>query len=325
MSSGMKINYKKNGDQEYTARNYVSALQWYNWGLAKYPTNSALLIAKGNTLYKLGRYDEAFQIFYKVIEQKKKFKIFDNFIQKNTYVYSPDYAGFCDVLHTKHNLKIVCELLPGFIPYFKSQQEAKMRKKEEFARFKQQFTKSSCKNLIGCIDKFFELYSMYDDLSFELFFKFCQSKGFVKDAEQLRDVMVKRQDFLALIERNRTNVAFIDSLTGIEFEHFMAEHFKKHHFLVNISPPTRDKGSDLVITNENTRMVVQTKRTNSSTGIRAVQATFSAMHFHRCDRCVLISTNFFTVDAIKMAKQINVELWDRTRTLHELFSTYDSL
>ncbi len=103
----------------------------------------------------------------------------------------------------------------------------------------------------------------------------------------------------------------VDKLSGIEFEEFLLVHFKNMGYKGNTTPSTNDYGADLILYKDSEKIVVQAKRYSKKVGIEAVQQVIGAREYYKANRCIVITSNFFTPNAINLANSSNVELWDR--------------
>jgi len=72
-----------------------------------------------------------------------------------------------------------------------------------------------------------------------------------------------------------------------------------------------DKGADLVITKDGERTGVQAKRYSGSVGIAAVRQLIDGMKRYQCGRGLVVTSSFFTEQAIECAEAWDVDLWDR--------------
>lgn len=104
---------------------------------------------------------------------------------------------------------------------------------------------------------------------------------------------------------------YIDKLSGEEFEDYLFNLFKNLGYEVESTPASNDYGADLIITKSNEKIVVQAKRYSSPVGISAVQEVIGAKNYYNANKCLVVTNNYFTPNAIELAKCNNVELWDR--------------
>jgi restriction system protein len=116
-----------------------------------------------------------------------------------------------------------------------------------------------------------------------------------------------------------TTMDEIDKMGGIEFEIFLEHVLGKMGYSVFRTPPSNDYGVDLILTGKGEKTVaVQAKRTKGSIGNKVIQMVEGGRSYYKCDSALVITTSRFTRNAVKMAKSINVELWDRDRLDREL-------
>lgn len=107
------------------------------------------------------------------------------------------------------------------------------------------------------------------------------------------------------------NNLYIDTLTGEEFEEYLLNLFKNLGYEGTITPESNDYGADLVISKNNEKTVVQAKRYSDTVGISAVQEVIGAKNYYKANKCLVVTNNYFTPNAIELAQSNSVELWDR--------------
>lgn len=108
------------------------------------------------------------------------------------------------------------------------------------------------------------------------------------------------------------NLNKIDKLTGVEFENYMGEYFKKIGLNnVEVTKASGDFGVDIIFYKKNKKYVCQTKRYNKPVGIKAIQEVVSGRIFYKANCAVAITNSFYTNAAIQLAKECNVILIDR--------------
>ena len=109
----------------------------------------------------------------------------------------------------------------------------------------------------------------------------------------------------------RSNLGKVDKMTGEEFEEYLAAHFDNLGYKVEHIGQTGDYGADLILYRDEISIVVQAKRYQDKVGVKAVQEVISAKEYYGCDDAMVVTNSYFTPNAIQMATQCNVELWDR--------------
>ena len=110
----------------------------------------------------------------------------------------------------------------------------------------------------------------------------------------------------------------VDEMEGVEFEHYLAGHFEKQGFEVEVTQAGHDFGADLIITRDGVKTAVQAKRYSENVSLSAVQEVFAAAAYYDCDTSLVITNSYYTSSAKKLAEKIGVELWDRDM-LMEMF------
>jgi HJR/Mrr/RecB family endonuclease len=109
------------------------------------------------------------------------------------------------------------------------------------------------------------------------------------------------------------NVYALDSLSGREFECFLKWLFEEMGFDVKLTKITADSGVDLVVAKEDQKIAVQAKRyrRNMKVSNSVVLKTHGGKDVYRCAKSIVVTTSYFTKQAIEDADKLNIELWDR--------------
>lgn len=110
----------------------------------------------------------------------------------------------------------------------------------------------------------------------------------------------------------------IDKLNGHEFEKYCGNLLIDLGYSnVNITVSSGDQGIDILASMGSSSYGFQCKNYVSVVGNKAVQEALAGKIFYKVDRVGVITNNYFTTSAQKLAVEGNVELWDRD-TLKEL-------
>jgi len=114
-------------------------------------------------------------------------------------------------------------------------------------------------------------------------------------------------------EEKNFSIYSLDSLSGKEFEQFLKWFFEELGYIVRLTSLTTDSGVDLVIVKNEEKIAVQAKRYKRTNKVpnSVILKTRGGQDIHGCDRSMIVTTSFFTKQAIKEAKQLKIELWDR--------------
>lgn len=119
----------------------------------------------------------------------------------------------------------------------------------------------------------------------------------------------KRREYL------NSGIDVIDRMDGIEFESLLLAHFENIGYKGRVTKASNDYGADLVLKKDGKNIVVQAKRYSSKVGIAAVQQIIAAKAYYKAEKCIVVSNNYFTKQAINLAKSDEVELWDRDKLI----------
>lgn len=104
----------------------------------------------------------------------------------------------------------------------------------------------------------------------------------------------------------------VDSMNGHEFEHYCAyllEWFGYRN--IHVTPGSGDQGVDIVAGRDGSKYAFQCKCYANKIGNKPVQEVFAGKTFYNCDNAVVVTNNYFTDSAVRLAQSTNVELWDR--------------
>lgn len=127
-----------------------------------------------------------------------------------------------------------------------------------------------------------------------------------------KDKKRKKKRFKAKRYYMNGEVIDYDYLDGFDFEEFVADLLKKNGFArVSVTQASSDFGVDIITKLDGEKYVIQCKNYSSPIGNSAVQEVFAGMAYYDADVAVVITNNYFTRNAIKLAEKIGVELWDR--------------
>jgi hypothetical protein len=108
-----------------------------------------------------------------------------------------------------------------------------------------------------------------------------------------------------------TVVDDLGSLTGVEFETYLARVLKEHGLDdIRATAATGDQGADLIARLNGRSIVIQAKRYRGSVGNRAVQEAAGAVGYYQADEAWVITSGTFTASAKALAQANNVKLID---------------
>ena len=103
----------------------------------------------------------------------------------------------------------------------------------------------------------------------------------------------------------------IDSMTGIEFEHYLQKLLIHQGFSVHVTQSSGDLGVDLVASRNGVKIAIQAKRYNTKVSRRAISDAVAGVHHYGCNRAMVITNSYFSPGAITLARSTGCILVDR--------------
>lgn len=128
----------------------------------------------------------------------------------------------------------------------------------------------------------------------------------------------KREQEIRLLSEQklrRSGILEVDEMTGEIFEEFLQSLLKNRGYKVSLTSTTGDYGADLILLTTNKKIAVQAKRYRDKVGIKAVQEIASAKSYYDADECWVITNNYFTEPAVKLAYSNDVILINREQLI----------
>lgn len=125
-------------------------------------------------------------------------------------------------------------------------------------------------------------------------------------AEKLRREKAEQEKRLRALE-----LADIDRMRGIDFEHYVGKLLTYRGFQIEITPGSGDFGVDLVAEREGEKWAIQCKRRKIPVSLKAVQEVVAGRDYHACDEAMVVTNNHFAQSAVALAKSTECELVDR--------------
>lgn len=186
------------------------------------------------------------------------------------------------------------------------------------------------KQLEETIDKYFDtLYIKYNQLIYKNDYgqiiydkwfkevKFFINKVLLKDIpdlifyysiESINDFFNSYFSELLNLKKNKKQEGKISVKTGIDYEYYVEEYFKKLNYNVSRTPKTGDQGADLIVVKNGIKTAVQCKYYSKSVGNKAVQEVIAGKNFYQCDKAMVVSNAVFTKSARQLAYNSDVDL-----------------
>ena len=103
-----------------------------------------------------------------------------------------------------------------------------------------------------------------------------------------------------------------NEMNGYDFEKFTKKILQVNSFVnISVTQSSGDFGVDVIAYKDDVKYAIQCKKYSSKVGIKAVQEVIASKSMNNCHVAVVITNNYFTDSAIKLAKNNNVLLWNR--------------
>jgi hypothetical protein len=122
---------------------------------------------------------------------------------------------------------------------------------------------------------------------------------------RLRQLFTEYHELQKNRVRTRTE---INSLSGTEFESYVARILQRCGWQVSGTPATGDQGADLIASKGNRKVAIQVKRYTSSVGNSAVQEVVGAVRFYGANEGCVITNSSFTPSARSLAQKNDIRL-----------------
>lgn len=131
------------------------------------------------------------------------------------------------------------------------------------------------------------------------------------------DLLRRLPDIIWSYRARKTGISELDTLSGREFEIWLANFFKSMGYSVKLLRGYKDRGADLIVTNhQGHKWAVQAKkRTGSRVGVSAIGEVLRGQNYYECDFAIVITNSDFTRQAWEEAEACNVALWNQQKLI----------
>ena len=103
----------------------------------------------------------------------------------------------------------------------------------------------------------------------------------------------------------------IDLMDGVEFEKLIAKLFRKMGYDAEVTKTSGDQGIDVLATKNGFKYGIQAKCYSAQVGNSAIQEATAGKAYYSFNKVIVVTNNYFTKSAIKLAEANGVILWDR--------------
>lgn len=128
------------------------------------------------------------------------------------------------------------------------------------------------------------------------------------DDKRIVEHWVEFLDMNIEAEERHIYLRFQHSMTGHEYEEYVADIIKTLGWEAKVTSGSGDHGADVIAEHNGTRVAVQCKFYRTAVGNKSVQEAFSAMSFYDCDHACVVTNSTFTPAARKAAAKLGVAL-----------------
>ncbi|MDA1079839.1 MAG: restriction endonuclease [bacterium] len=116
----------------------------------------------------------------------------------------------------------------------------------------------------------------------------------------------------------------IDTMNGFKFEHYVARLLTHQGYSdVRVTKAEGDFGADITVSKDGQKIAIQVKRYSYLVGVEAIYQVLGGRDYYKCDTTMVITNNYFTHQAIELAKRSGTVLINR-KQLAEWIGEYRS-
>nr|WP_242236412.1 restriction endonuclease [Bacillus cereus group sp. BfR-BA-01316] len=112
-------------------------------------------------------------------------------------------------------------------------------------------------------------------------------------------------------ELRQSSINEIDKMDGRQFEEYLSSLYESLGYQTEVTKGSGDFGADLVLKNNNETIIVQAKRYSNKVSLQAVQEIVAAKGYYIANHAWVVTNNYFTEPARKLAAANDVLLIDR--------------
>nr|WP_226545070.1 restriction endonuclease [Bacillus thuringiensis] len=109
----------------------------------------------------------------------------------------------------------------------------------------------------------------------------------------------------------QSSIHIIDQMNGRQFEEYLSSLYQALGYHTEITKESGDFGADLILKNNNETIIVQAKRYSNKVSLQAVQEIVAAKGYYSVNHAWVVTNNYFTDSARKLADANGVLLIDR--------------
>jgi len=117
---------------------------------------------------------------------------------------------------------------------------------------------------------------------------------------------------------SQSDIKDIDKMDGLQFEIYLKVLLKELGYRVKETKSTQDFGADLIALKGNEKISIQAKRYGykNKVGVDAIQQVYSSIPYYKTNKAWVITNNYLTKNAHKLADVCNVIVHDRIKLVN---------
>ncbi|RWS38087.1 restriction endonuclease [Bacillus mycoides] len=112
-------------------------------------------------------------------------------------------------------------------------------------------------------------------------------------------------------ELRQSSIDEIDQMNGRQFEKYLSSLYQSFGYNTEVTKGSGDFGADLILKINDETIIVQAKRYSNKVSIQAVQEIVAAKGFYSANHAWVVTNNYYTGPARKLADANDVLLIDR--------------
>ncbi|MBR1416498.1 MAG: restriction endonuclease [Bacilli bacterium] len=171
---------------------------------------------------------------------------------------------------------------------------------------------------------FISTYFLINDINFSKL-NFIDAKSFFNNQNmRVKYPLINYNKIMPFSTKNKTAIDVINNdIDGFAFEKLSKQLLEKNGFdNVEVTKASGDYGADVIAFKDGVKYAIQCKKFSSSVGVKAIQEVIASKSMYHCHVGVVLTNNFFTPNAIKLAESNGVLLWNKTK-LEEMIGNSD--
>jgi restriction system protein len=119
-------------------------------------------------------------------------------------------------------------------------------------------------------------------------------------------------------------IADIDNMNGIDFEHYVARLLQNQGFSVTVTRASGDLGVDVLAQKPAIKYSVQVKRQSDPVSRRAISDAVAGKFHYGCSAAMVVTNSFFTPGAKTLANSTSCALIDRDKLAEWILAFHNS-